>query len=233
MNDRDSLMDLFEIVSFAAKERGLELTLITLDAVHKNYGGSYDEYYRRRLSVARMLIGLHLPMDNEKLDVILAATLCNYYMADHLPDEMILDADALFGDRPQLTEIKDILALLHRANDINEDTLSVLGDSPNALLIRLAERGTLVEALYEFPTGMARSFIRDTREHFFDLCIHAKENYPELIGPASILTEKTRNLILANETMLDKYEALENSLKLEILSLKEENATLRSIIARG
>ena len=101
---------------------------------------------------------------------------------------------------------------------------------PYALLIRLTERGVLVESLYEWPATDAHRYIQETREHFFSMCIYAKEYYREFLGPVSILMEKTRNLIAANEALLKRYEEAENALGSEILSLQEENAAIRAMM---
>ncbi|MCQ2447827.1 MAG: hypothetical protein MJ073_02825 [Oscillibacter sp.] len=42
--------------------------------------------------------------------------------------------------------------------------------------------------------------------------------------------EKMRNLIAANETLLNRYEEAESALSNEIMTLREENAAIRAMI---
>ena len=63
------------------------------------------------------------------------------------------------------------------------------------------------------------------------MCIYGKEHYHELLAPVSVLMEKIRTLIEVAEVLLRKYEVREAELNRDILSLQEENATLRGMIA--
>ena len=224
MNDRDTLMELFDIVSAEAAQKQLSLTASALPFIRDRFGLGCDVYYRRRLSVCRMLIGLHIPAEGNMLDVLLAAALCHSLPGDRVPEDHLPTLQWLFEREPRVSWI------LSELRYGGEDYFDHLRGCRDALLIRLTERGVLVESLYEWPAADARRYLRETREHFFPMCIFAKEHYREYLGPLSILMEKTRNLVTANEALLRRYDETENALSSEILSLREENAAIRAMI---
>lgn len=224
MNDRDSLQELIEIVAAEAERKDLRLTASALPFIRSHFGWGCDVYYRRRLSVCRMLIGLHLPVDAELLDILLAAALCHSLPGDSVPYDHAVTLGDMFACEPRVGEILSVLRYT------GEGYFDNLLHNRYALLIRLTERGVLVESLYEWPAADALRYIRETREHFFPMCIYAKEHYREFLGAVSILMEKTRNLTLANEALLKRYEDAENALNSEALSLREENAAIRAMM---
>ena len=85
MQDRDGLQELFEIVSQEAEIKHLPLTAAALPVVSSNFGMGCNVYFRRRLSVCRMLIDLHLPVENDLLDVMLAVALSHSLPGDAVP----------------------------------------------------------------------------------------------------------------------------------------------------
>lgn len=224
MKDRDSLFELYEIVSVETEKKQLMLTASALPFIREHCGMGCDVYYRRRLSVCRMLIDLHLPVDAHMLDVMLAVTLSHYLPGDKVPEGHVQTLEKLFAAEPQVAEILSVLCYS------GKNYYDYLVTDPYALLIRLTERGVLVESLYEWPTADALRYLHETREHFFTMCIYAKEHYRAFLGPVSILMEKTRNLVMANDALLRRYEQTEDALGLEILSLREENAAIRSML---
>ena len=224
MNDRDSLLELFEIVTQEAEQKQLTMTAAALPFIRSHFNMGCDVYYRRRLSVCRMLIDLHLPVSAELLDILLAVTLNHSLPGDLIPEDHERTLEALTADEPRVGEI--LAALRYTGADYYER----LVENRYALLIRLTERGVLVESLYDWPAQDARRYVRETRAHFFTMCIYAKEHYREFLGPVSILMEKTRNLTGANEALLKRYEEADDALNSEILSLREENAAIRAMI---
>lgn len=224
MRDRDSLDELFEIVSDEAKQKRLPLTASALPYLRERFGRGSDVYYRRRLSVCRMMIDLHLPVTADMLDVLLAVVLSHSLPGDRVPEDHMETLGRLFAAEPRVAEI---LSVLRYSGD---GYYAHLMSNRYALLIRLTERGVLVESLYEWPASDAKRYIRETCEHFFPMCIYAKEHYREFLGPVSILMEKTRNLVAANEALLRRYEEESSAQRSEILSLMEENAALRAMI---
>lgn len=229
MKDRDTLFELYGIVFDSAKENGLRITLSALEEIQNNFGKGCDTYYRRRLSVCRMLIKFHLPIEDVLLDAIVATSLCHFLPGDVVPDTQTLFIDNLCSKNMRIAEI---YAVLKQNTYADLSYYERLTTNKYALLIRLTERGVLVESLYDWKSTEAKVFISQTKESFFPLCIYAKENYPEFRAAATILMEKTRNLISANEALLNRFDAIEDSLMSEITFLKEENAALRAMIAK-
>lgn len=229
MMDRDTLFELYNIVFDSTKERDLKITLSALETIKDNFGKKSDIYYRRRLSVCRMLIKFHLSVPNDLLDVIVATSLCHYLPGDVVPENQASFVEDICKKDARITEIYSVLKQITYSDLSYYERLIT---NKYALLIRLTERGVLVESLYDWSSTEAKVFISQTKESFFPLCIYTKENYPEFRAAATILMEKTRNLIAANDALLGRFDEIENSLKSEIIFLKEENAALRAMIAK-
>ena len=176
-----------------------------------------------------MLINFHLPIDDDLLDVLVATSLCHSLPGDIIPDtQESFIHDICAKD----TRIAEIYAVLKQITYADLSYYERLTTNKYALLIRLTERGVLVESLYDWSSTEAKVFISQTKESFFPLCIYTKENYPEFRAAATIMMEKTRNLIAANEALLGRFDEIENALKSEIIFLKEENAALRAMISK-
>lgn len=226
MKDRDSLEELLGIVEEYTAQRRLPMTAAALPYIKGHLGMGCDVYFRRRLSVCRMLIDLHLGISEERLDILLAAALSHFLPGDTIPPDHQETMARLFAGEEQVAEV--MKTLRHR-DYYDTAYYEHLVQNPYALMIRLTERGVLVEKLYEWSPEDAMRYIRQTREYFLPMCIYAKEHYREFLGAASILMEKMRNLCEANEALLRRYEITEEALSLEILSLREENAALRAM----
>ncbi|MCQ2557557.1 MAG: hypothetical protein MJ135_00415 [Oscillospiraceae bacterium] len=227
MKDRDSLLEIYEIVQQAVHAQQLPLASDGLQLLRPFFHKGCDTYFRRRLSVCRTLIDLHLPISAERLDILLTVSMVHSLPVDKIPAGY---NDAMFNRFSPETRIAEVVDILRQADEAGKSNYRLLQSNGYALMVRLIERGVLVEKLYEWPEEDARRFIRETREFFLPMCLYAKENYPEYIGAASILMEKMRNLCLANEALLNRYEGVERALSNEILSLQEENASLRRMI---
>lgn len=228
MRDRDTLNELYDIVSEKCAELGFKLTPPALAYLRSQCGTGCDVFLRRRLAVCRMLIDLNVSVFSTPLDVLIAVALSHHLPVDRIPDDYDSTLSCMFASEPK---IADILSYLQQGDRTDEEYYARLIKKRCALLIRLCERGVLVETLYEWPTPSARRIIRETREDFFPMCLYAKEHYREMIGPVNILMEKMRNLLAAYEALITRYDSQEVSLNGEILSLKEENAFLRAMIA--
>ncbi|MDO4494016.1 MAG: hypothetical protein Q4C53_09055 [Clostridia bacterium] len=227
MNDRDTLLELYEIVSGQANKLGLVRTIPALRYIRSMFGLGYDVYFRRRLAVCRMLIDLDVTVFSTPLDILTAVTLSHYLPVDHVPSGYAETLAELFADEPKVGEILSVL----RQTDYNDkDYYEHLIKKRCALLIRICERGVLVETLYEWPTPVARRFIRETREDFVPICLYAMEHYREMRGPLAILLEKIKNLLACYEALIAHYDVQEVALLNETLALREENASLRAMI---
>lgn len=227
MNDRDSLLELFEIVKKIAIKKNFKTSLTALSFYEKSIGGRGDVFLRRRLSVARMVLDFHLSETNEMMDSLITAALSNSMPGDTMPEGF---GDAVYKLLEKNPMAKEVFLDLHQLDYRDASYYDRIVLNKYALLIRLTERGVLFETLYEWSALEAREFIRQTRENFFTMCIYGKEHYPEFEGAFTVLIEKTRNLLSANEGMLNRYEEISNNLDLEILSLTEENSLIKRII---
>lgn len=194
----------------------------------------YRLYFQHCLSVSRMLIDLHLPVSKEEEDYVIAAALCHI-----LPEN---DSFVTFENLEEMlswkyllsSKITEIVRLITRKDGMSEENKKVFYEQIQknklALLVRLADRGNLVEQLYGLNSWSAHEYIHETRNFFFPMCIYAKEYYPDIVGPVSVLMEKMRCLIEVSEILLDRYEKREQQLSQEILALKEENSRIRGMI---
>ena len=229
LHDRDSIYELFSIVTNACHEIHLPLTASGLQYVklHLGTGFDYDCFYRRRLSVCRTLIDLYLPVNRKKLDIMLAATLLNHMPVDTIPEDHDEILGGLFSVEPAVTRV---LSVLRHRDYMDKSYYDRLISNPYALIIRLAERAVLVEKLYEWDPTDALRFIRETRESFYPMCLYAKEHYPDFFAAANILHEKMRNLTTVNEALLSRFVETENAISDEILALREENTAIRAMI---
>lgn len=188
-------------------------------------------YFRHALAVCRMLIDLHIPLNQDEEDILLAAAICHVLPESiRTPDLSAVLTDS-FRLNPEVAKVVDCIFWEDNENSTQQRSYyERIQQNRLALLIKLADRGNLVEQLSGVSGWRARRYIQETRTYFFPMCIYAKEWYPELIAPVSVMMEKIRCIIEAAEILLSRYEARENALVQEILELQEENATIRGII---
>ena len=219
-----------------AAEKGLRNTALALPLVRSlvfSTGGLADSFFEdcaaqlcHCLEVSRILIDLHAPLPPHDEDVLLAAALCHI-----LPESSRLGTEA---GRELDPEVPEIWRLIRREDFLDTDkrTLFLRRVQGNrlALLIRAADQGHFVEHLHRFSGWRVHQFIFETRNIYMPMCIYAKEHYPELAAPVSILMDKMRCLVEVSEILLGRYEVRENELTQEIFTLREENARLRELI---
>lgn len=219
-----------------AVEKRLRNTALALPLVRKMVfctGGLEDTLFedctaqlRHCLEVSRILIDLHAPLPAHDEDILLAATLCHV-----LPRRSRLGTEI---GRELDPEVVELLNRIRREDflDTEKRQLFVNRVQGNrlALLLRAADQSHFVEQLHTFSGWRTRQFIFETRNIYMPLCIYAKEHYPELAAPVSILMEKMRCLVEVAEILLGRYEVRENELTQEIFTLREENARLRELI---
>ena len=236
----------YEFIQNYAVEKQLLNTAIALPVVRSLHDGTYRgvrraadgtrwrrPYFCHSLSVCRMLINLGLPLTQEEEDIALAAALC-HDLKVHVPfrdggNEM----HTIYHLDPRVVEI---MMLIYEGNCENEDDyLKVFeGVQKNklALLVRLSDRGNIVEELYTVSVWKAHELIYETRTFYMPMCIYAREHFPELDAPVGLLQEKMRDLIEATEMFVNRYEQHEKELSEKILLLQEENARMRSLIRK-
>lgn len=192
---------------------------------------THRAYLQHALSVCRILIDLRIPVDPGQEDILLAGAVCHIF-----PENIRLtDAEEILTTQFHLDpEVGKMVALLFREDNQSDAQQKAFFERVQAnklaLILKLADRGNLVEQLYGISSWSARSYIHETRHFFFPMCIYAKTHYPDVIAPVSLLMEKMKCLIEASEILLSRYEARESELTQEIMELQEENASIQRMI---
>lgn len=223
----------YEIYEYA-KARRLKNTLIALPVAREVLRGvtrtSYDfnrdgtldlTYYEHCFATARLLISLNLDLTRDEEDKLIAATLC------HDMSHIIKELDV---------SIYDIIDFLGKQaptrDDSKQEYYDAIQTSKLPLLLALADRGNLMEHLYQVSPSEATLYVHDTRKYFLPMCIYGKEHFPNLQPAIQILMEKLRCLSDVTDIITTRYEKQENAYNNEIISLMEENARMRVMIAR-
>jgi len=182
--------------------------------------------------VTKLLADLQLPLSKEEQDVLLASALLHIY------PEVFPRADlgALLRENGFPTEIIDLLEKTTPGGSVTEAEMrsfySRVQENRLALLLCLADRGNVVQNLHRYSGWNAHRYIDETKACYYPMCIYGKEHYHELLSPISTLMDKMRTLTEAAEILLKRYESREAELMQDILALREENATIRGIIAK-
>ncbi|MBQ0001381.1 MAG: HD domain-containing protein [Clostridiales bacterium] len=196
----------------------------------------YLAYFQHCLSVAQMLIDLNFNLTKQEEDIALAAAICHILPENETSVNFDNLEDKLTGEYGFDENVAKIVRLITRANGMSEVETRVfyqnIQQNKLALVLRLADRGNLVERLYGISSWTAHEYIYETRTYFFPMCIYAKEHYPEISGQIGVLMEKMRCHIEVSEILLSRYETREQQLSQEILFLKEENSRIRGIIKK-
>lgn len=243
-DDSQSYASLYRFVERYALEKKLLNTSIALPVVRAimsrqsidlpNEFKDATEYaadFHHCLSVTWMLINLHLPINGEEEDILLASALC-HILPENIPYQK--SVNKLSKEYFLHPEIHNVIMLLYHSGELSPAEQKKFYDRIQkhklALLIALADRGNLMGQLYGISSWNARRYIHETKNCYFPMCIYAKEHYTELLAPISVLTEKMRCLIEIAEILLGRYEARETELVQEILLMKEENARLKGLI---
>lgn len=201
------------------------------DMVHERKLSEAEFFHA--LSVVRILVDLTLPVSEEEEDAILTAALCHILAED---PERRRDGEAMV-----VRSLRNP-GIFHLVLSVTEDPgttearqaefYAQLRRNTQAALVKLADRSTHVENLFDLPVWRARAFIQETRTHYFPLCVFMKEHAPEFTPVVSILLEKMRYLLDMTDILSSRYEAKELAILQEIEELSEENARLRTLIAR-
>ncbi len=246
-NEDESWMyeELYEIVrKYAYKKKmlntavALPVVRMLLSGVYRGYMVSKDGQKKQKraylyhcLSVARMLINLHLPITPEEKDILLAGALC-HDLKSHVP----------FRNNGQ--EMHDVYHLDQRIVDImmtiyvgdchcDEDYARVFANvrkNKLAMLIRMADRANIVAELYNFSMFRMQEYIHETRTYYLPMCIYAREFYPELDPVIGLLQSKMYDLIVSSDIFLTRYDNRQKELSEKILLLEEENARMRTVL---
>ncbi|MBQ8218466.1 MAG: hypothetical protein IJZ79_01835 [Bacilli bacterium] len=217
---------------------GLTQTLKSLPLARKFHNGQYRKgevivngksyqlpYVLHVLKVCSTLISLHLPISDEELDILLAASLLHDSLEDaseYFPnggkelvteygfDERVLEIVKLVSKKPGYTDDQ----LDDYFNDIKKNKL--------ATLIKLADRSHNVEDLYNMKPEKIHKYVKETRTWIYPLATYGKANYPELSNGFTILKSKIVSLTELTETIIEIKDAEIAKLREEIKQLKNE-----------
>lgn len=185
------------------------------------------------LEVCEILMDLDCPISEKEKDILLAAVLLHVYPENFMlsdPEERLVTE---LGFDPEVAGLADIIVQeKDPADEEQEHFYQRVRENRLALLAVLADRGNIVQQLYRYSTWNAHRYINETKVCYYPLAIYGKEHYHSLLEPISVLTEKMRTLLEVSEILLQRYEVREAELTQDILSLREENATLKGIIAK-
>lgn len=185
------------------------------------------------LEICEMLIDLHPGIAETEEDILLTAVLMHIYpenvVVQNLEEKLMIE----FGLDPAVCEIL-LLITPERGMSGEEEQIYYerIQENKLALLAILADRGNIVQQLYRYSSWDAHRYIDETKVCYFPMCIYGKEHYHDLLGTISVLMEKLRSLIEVAEILLRRYEVREAELIQDILALREENATIKGIIAK-
>ena len=215
----------------AAKEL-LEGVIRREDTNFDMQGVLQQTYYEHCLFVTKLLIDLNVPLSPDEQDILIASGLC-YDMIAHadfarqgleLTDEYHLD--------PRIYEIVRVTTKIGVKTEADlRRFYEEIRYNKLAVLIAMADRSNLVENVYALSITEALSYIREIRNYAMPLCVYALEHYPDIQRPMRLIVDKVHNLIDVTDIISRRYQEKENALKKEIMSLREENAQLRGMIA--
>jgi len=221
-----------------AEKIGLDNTIKALTLLEETLRKTPDKYredfkkdIHRALRVADNLQSLCLPLCKEEQASLLAAALCRVFRTSKNFGGSPIAAIKGAGIPSEINDILDILSVdLEASEEVKARCRERIMSNKLALLISLASQSIFVMKLYKLPSWSAHKYIYETRNYYFPMCIYAKEHYPELLSPISILMDKMRTQTELTELMLAKYESKETELTRDILALREENATIKGIL---
>lgn len=246
--EAESYAEAYAFVEAYAMEKQLFCTAVALplvrgimsqaaeNALRRAEKARFKAYFRHCLAVSRMLIDLDIPLTMQEEDFMLAAAICHILPENPTTVTFENMKEELIQEYHLAREVEALVELITREDGLpaaeQKKFYERIRENKLATLIRLADRGNLVQQLYGISTWNAKQYIHETKEYFFPLCIYAKEHYPELIGTISVMMEKMRCHIEVSEIMLNRFEAREQQLMQEVLELQEENARIRWIIQK-
>ena len=238
----EKIKELYAQVEEYAAENDLESVQKALPAIREIMSRSarnpsaqtrYQSELLHCLEVCLMLIDLHLAIPGEEEDALLAAVLLHVYPENFSVEDLEGKLVGEMGFRPAVYHIVDtILPGRDLTDEEQQDFYERVQENKLALLAALADRGNIVQQLHRFSTWNAHRYIDETKACYYPMCIYGKEHYHELLAPISVLMEKMRSLLEVAEILLRRYEVREAELIQDILALREENATIKGIIAK-
>lgn len=185
-------------------------------------------YINHCLTVCRMLIDLHIPLDPEQEDRLLACGLTHDLIGHSLGKEKKQQLLEIYHLDPWLYETAVLLDGEDYSRASHRDELDMIWESGNriAIIVKMVDCSCIIEQLYNAPVRVAKEYIYQARMHFLPKCIEIKREYPELFSAAAIIMEKIRTLSDVIEILVSKYETRETELNHEWLALRDENVSM-------
>ncbi len=197
--------------------------------VYKKDPISNQKYMRHALSTARLLIEIQPDITNEEMDLALATALCHVLIekvkfeknGQELVDVFCLDLKVL-----------ELIHINLKDEIKSEDYYKRIQENKLALLVKLADRCYIVEQLHTHSIQQVQVYVRETKQHFFSMCMYGKENYANIYIAISLLMEKMRYLTDVADILVTRFIERENVLRSEIISLQEENIRIRRLLRK-
>lgn len=229
-----SIKDYAHNKQLTATERAIDY----VDQALNKYCGEEHQRNRRQkalthvLEVCSVVTDLGPAISIEEEDDLLAAILL-HILPENWPIENL--RGKLMDELGYSEATYNIVTLLINRNDMSHEEEKALCERIQsdrlALIAALADRGNVIQTVYEHSTWVAHRYINESKAYYLPMAIYGKEHYRELVGVMAILMEKLRTLLEVAEIFLTRFEAREAELSQDILALQEENATIRGIIA--
>lgn len=227
-----------------ATGKNLKYTLKALPLAREIHNGQYRKgivnfndkeyhlpYILHCLKVCSTLISLSLPLTNEELDILLAASILHDTIEDNEGFfrkegyELVTE----YGFPIELYETVKLLSKHSGASELElNEYFNKIKLNKIALLVKMADRSHNVEDLYNMKLEKLHKYVKETRDYIYPLATYAKANYPELSNGVTILKSKIVSLTELTETITDLYEEKLNEKDLEIESLKLELNNLKN-----
>lgn len=231
----------YEYIEYYADRNMLVNTTVALQLARGLHNGDHRKasimkdgntyrlpYVIHPLLVCRMLLDLRMPLAKEEEDILLAAALCHDMIEDipflHHGRELMIQ----YGLHPKVYET--VLAVSKRKDFTEEEERAFfqsINENKLASLVKLSDRGHNVEDLYNMSAAKVREYVGETNKFFIPMCNYAKEHYLDVYPAIRILEDKIICLTEAAGTLVDQFEAKEQSLKERAEKLRAENEALR------
>lgn len=208
-----------------ATAKNLVHTLKALPLARRVHNGQYRKgtvlvngkecklpYVLHCLKVASTLISLQLPLDDEELDILLAAGIMHDVIEDG-EDVLTKNGQELLIEYGFPERVLGIIRLLSKYSGASRFELNVYFNAIKkdklALLIKLADRSHNVEDLYNMKLEKIHEYVEETRAYIYPLCTYGKAHYPELSNGITILKSKIVSLTELTEALIEMYEKKE------------------------
>lgn len=186
----------------------------------------YESELLHCLQVGEMLSNLELPIPQDEEDTMLAAVIL-HIMPETCPKV------SLRGFPEEVLALLEVMTQDDEAGEEEQyEYFARVQENRLAFLAMLADRGNIIQQLYRYPTWSAHRYIEETKACYYPMCVYGKEHYHELLEPICLLTERLQLLMEVSEILLRRYEVREAEMNRDILALRDENATIRGIIAK-